>query len=241
MFAERQQSGAIFCRMRWMNHFDPIESHCGQSLEALVTAVLTRVREHRDTSAAVDQFYGFRNRNTSLVHVRWSAGSQVTVKGVAQVHGPPILHHRARNVWATDRSVSRDRDDVLERDTDAESIEQAHDPFGAITARFAKNAEGFPHLVQTQQVKSENVNLVRAFVRGEFDARDKHQPHGSRRFARRGNPVHGVVIGQRQRLKPGLPCRRDNNLRRVGPIGRRRMEMEIDMPRVRRGGAGHGV
>ena len=68
-----------------------------------------------------------------------------------------------------------------------------------------------------------------------------NQTHRRRRFTRRGNSLDGVVVGEREGLQPSGPCRLDHDLRRTGPIGRRGVEMEVDVPRKGRGGAGHGA
>jgi hypothetical protein len=226
-----------------MNDLDAVESHCGESLDPLVRSVLTRVRENGNAAAPVNQRNRFRNRDAALVEIRWPSCTEVPIECVTEVHRPSIFDERPSDVRPSYRRIAGHSQHVLESDTDAESVEQSDDAFRTFTPRVLEHDECTAHFIEQRDVQAEHMDLIGRFVGGQLDAGDELDAEPLRGILRLGDPLDCVVIGQRECLKSGVARGKNHHLWRVRSIGRRRMEVEIDWPRVPagRGGARHGV
>jgi hypothetical protein len=200
------------------------------------------MREDRDATATVNQFDRFRDRDATLVEVCGAPRAEIAVEGVAQVHRPSVFDQSPRDVRATDRRIARDRENIVKGDADAESIQELDDSLRAFPSGVNENGERLAHRVELGEVQSKNVDLVGRFVRRQFHTGHEFDSEALGGFTSWWNSFHRVVVGECERLKPGVSGREDNDLRGVRSIGRRRMEVEVDVPRgtAWRGSAGHG-
>ena len=74
----------------------------------------------------------------------------------------------------------------------------------------------------------EHVDLHTGVVDGEFNARDEFDREPSGGFASVRDARKGVVIGEGKRCKAERCGLRNDQARRVGPVGCRRVHVEVD-------------
>jgi hypothetical protein len=86
------------------------------------------MRQHSDSAATVDQLDRFGHRDAMLVEIRGPTGTEIPVEGVAEIHRPSVFNECARHMRPPYRGVARNREHIFERDADAESVEETHNP-----------------------------------------------------------------------------------------------------------------
>ena len=224
-----------------MDDLHTVDSHCRKFCDALHAAIRPGVRDHRNPSTSMYQIDRLGDPDAPLVEIGRPAGAEVPIEGVAEVHRPAILDHRASHMRAADRGVTGHREDVVEGDAHAEFIQPFHDRDRPVTARHAEHRERVAHLIEVSEVQTQDVCLLLAFVRAQLDTRDQFQPRTGGGRSRFLHSCHRVVVGQRDRAQSCLTSQCDNTLGRDRPIRGRGMKVQVDVPRADgRGVARHG-
>src|SRR5215510_15104948 len=107
MVRERAEARDILCVVAWVHDLETIESDGDERLDAFALSGGTRMREHGQTSRAMDHVESLRDWEAILAHIRRTSVSEIAIERIAEVHRPSAVHERARHVRTSERPASR--------------------------------------------------------------------------------------------------------------------------------------
>ena len=215
-----------------------IEAVRDEPFDRLATPFRAGVREHRESTAGMNERDRISHGQSVLGHICWSASAQVAIERVARVACPTTIDEHAGEVRPTDRGITGTRQHVLESDRDTERIELRDDLDGARVAAIAKVPERLLDRARPLNVQAEQMDFTLIVDCTQLDTRHDPNAVGVRGGECLGNPVHRVVIGESD---GGESCRLRrcyHGGRRLGAIGRSRVGMQVDMRPLGPGSAG---
>ena len=212
------------------------QAFVGQAADRRFAEVMRRMRQRGHPAGPADQVDGLGSLQPRLLDARRAPVAQIPREGIAEARdlaGPcqvvgqvPASEHGAGNARRT-ASRSTRRPSSSSRTTIA-SIRRAR------PARRASIAAARVRLVLADEV-SQDVQLATPVFAGQLDPVDQLDAPVTRFGLGHGERRDGVVVGDRQRREPD-PRRGDHNLaRRAGPVGMRRVDVQVGAPR-RHGG-----
>ena len=206
-----------------------IEAVRDEPFDRLATSFRTGVREHRESTAGMNEGDRISHGQPVLGNVPWSASTQVAVERVARVTCPTAIDEHPGEMRAADRGVTGARQHVLERDPNTQRIELRDDLDGARVAAIAKLPKRLLDGTRSLNMQAEQVDLALIVGRAQLDTRHDPNAIGVRGGDRLGDTIHRVVIGEGDGRETRGFRRCYHRGWRLGAIGRRRMGMQVDM------------
>jgi hypothetical protein len=188
-----------------------------------------RVRQRRRASRTVDERDGARRRQLRALHEPGAALADEAIERLLHIGHPAALDQRPRQVWTPEVLAAGEALDLRQGDRHADGDQPSDHLLHARAALHHQRAgqTGQGGVGRIDEV-TEHVDLASEEHRRELDARDDLHARRATRLHRCGQPIDGVVVGDRE-LGDACLARQTHQLgRRVLTIGGGRVAVQID-------------
>src|ERR1043165_802274 len=113
--------------MARVTHLDTIDTFSNKRLDSLARRRMRGMREDRESAGAMNQPDGIGDRQTFFADVRRLSIAEVSLERVAEIDGPALGDHGARDVWSPDGRARRLLEHRRKLDANAELVEPMYD------------------------------------------------------------------------------------------------------------------
>lgn len=185
-----------------MPHFHSIQAQRVEACQALPGAVTTRVRPNGESARGMREANCVGYFEAWLGNVRDFAGAEVLVEGVAMIRDVARLDHSTRNVRSPECGTRSFGENVIDLHRNASRRKPIDDCVTAFDAFALKSFEAWPDRAGVLDVQCEKVNLKVTIIRTQFAAADHTDAETRTCCERFVVASNGIVIGDRDRVKP---------------------------------------